>query len=118
MGGSYTGGDERPRSSMGGLYGSVRGHGRNQTVSQLPLYHLDMSNLEHDSADVLTPTPIRRTMVGNGDVVSAIPKPKTLGKRNSGVGVGRRISSGPGMGDMGPPERRVAKKLSGVGETY
>ena len=119
MGGSYTGGDghERPRSSMGGLYATVRGHGRNQSVSQLPHYHLDTGTLDQDSADVLTPTPIRRTMVGKPDIVSAIPTPKALGNRNNGVGVGRRISSGPAIGDMGPPERRV-KKLSGVGETY
>lgn len=75
---------------------------------------------EEENGDILTPTPARRIMLGKGDFDSAIPAPTTsVKKMASGIGVGRRISSGAGIrreeGDMGPPER---KRLSGVGETF
>ena len=110
----------RPRSSIGGNYASVHGgHGHSASVSRLsyhsnnsPLHFEDSTAEEKDSGDVLTPTPSRRTTFGKE---TGIPTP---GKRSSGL-AGRRISSGPGAGDMGPPlEKRGGRKLSGVGETF
>lgn len=73
-----------------------------------------------EDGDILTPTPARRSMLGKGEFCSAIPAPTTSVKKvASGIGAGRRISSGAGIrreeGEMGPPER---KRLSGVGETF
>ena len=59
--------------------------------------------------------------MGKTDGGSSIPgiAPASAKKRFSGVGSGRRISLGPGTGgEMGPPERKGARKLSGVGETF
>ena len=106
----------RPRSSLGGSYASSHIHGSN--VRRLEDFSVDEGT---EDADVLTPTPSRRTTLGKEG--SGIPTPGGFGKRVSGTGIGltgRRISSGVGLGDMGPPpERRGGvKKLSGVGETY
>lgn len=77
---------------------------------------------EEENGDVLTPTPSRRTTIGKGEGGSSIPgiAPSSAKKRFSGLGSGRRISLGPsaGGGEMGPPERIGARKLSGVGETF
>lgn len=113
----------RPRSSIGGSYAATHqgGHGHSASVSRLSNYHPQMfDDAEEESGDILTPTPARRIMLGKGDFGSAIPAPTTsVKKMASGIGVGRRISSGAGIrredGDMGPPER---KRLSGVGETF
>lgn len=113
----------RPRSSIGGSYAATHqgGHGHSASVSQLSNYNPQMfDDAEEQNGDILTPTPARRTMLGNGDFGSAIPAPTTsVKKMASGINVGRRISSGAGIrreeGDMGPPER---KRLSGVGETF
>ena len=60
--------------------------------------------------------------MGRDESGSSIPgiAPASVKKRYSGLGSGRRISLGPstGGGEMGPPERRGARKLSGVGETF
>ncbi|KAL8668360.1 MAG: hypothetical protein Q9168_007011 [Polycauliona sp. 1 TL-2023] len=113
----------RPRSSIGGSYASMHsngGHGHSASVSRLSnysQYHLDE---EGDGAnDALTPTPARRTHTIQDDASSSgIPSLAASGnkKRYSGIGTGRRISSGPG--EMGPPERRGTRKLSGVGESF
>ena len=108
----------RPRSSLSGSFASNHGHGHSGSVSRLSNYHLDESA---DGGDVLTPTPSRRTTLSKEG--TGIPLPGALGKKLSSAGiggVGRRISSGPGVGEMGPPlERRpAAKKLDGVGETF
>jgi hypothetical protein len=105
----------RPRSSMGG-FNTSQGH--SGSVSRLSNYEMD----ESPEIDAVTPTPSRRTTFGK-DSGTAIPVPG--GRRTSGVGMtskhipssGRRISAGQ-TGEMGPPERKERKKLSGVGETY
>lgn len=107
----------RPRSSIGGSYAATHGYTHSASVSRLsyhsnnPPRQFQDGATEDEAADVLTPTPSRRTTFGK-DTGSAIPTP---GKKISGVGPGRRISSGPG--NMGPPEKRAGMKLSGVGET-
>ena len=108
-----------PRSSVGGSYASTRGHGHSASVSHLNNHDFDESVEYGDS--LTTPTPSRRTTLALES--SGIPTPGGLKKRQSATGtglVGRRISSGPAIGDMGPPvERRGGtKKLSGVDETY
>ena len=108
----------RPRSSIGGSYASMHGHGHSASVSRLSNYNIEEGP---DGGDVLTPTPSRRTTLSKEG--SNIPMPGSIKRRQSGTGpgLGRRISSGPGAGDMGPPLERTrpgAKKLSGVGETY
>lgn len=110
----------RPRSSIGGSYASTHGHGHSASVSRLSNYGSSFQHQEEDeSGEVLTPTPSRR---GKGEGGSSIPgiAPASTKKRFSGLGSGRRISMGPstGGGEMGPPERRGARKLSGVGETF
>ena len=91
--------------------------------SQIPQY-----TDEEDVSEVLTPTPSRRTTAASkaGEPVSSIPALPSSKGRLSGVGVGggavgRRISSGgatAGAGAMGPPEKRMTRKLSEVGESY
>ena len=113
----------RPRSSIGGSYASTHGHSHSASVSRLSNYGPSFQHQEEeDSGEVLTPTPSRRTTMGKGEGGSSIPgiAPASSTKRYSGLGSGRRISLGPstGGGDMGPPERRGARKLSGVGETF
>ncbi|MCJ1388825.1 NADH:ubiquinone oxidoreductase [Xylographa bjoerkii] len=108
----------RPRSSIGGSYAALHGHGHSASVSRSSNYDIEEST---DGADVLTPTPSRRTTLSKEG--SSIPMPGSVNRRQSGTGpgLGRRISSGPAMGDMGPPLERTrpgTKKLSGVGETY
>ena len=106
----------RPRSSMSGSYASVHGHGHSASVSRLSNYNTDEGV---DGGDVLTPTPSRRTTLSKEG--SGIPLPGALTTRQSLSGsLGRRVSSGPSVGEMGPPlERRPgSKKLSGVGETF
>ena len=108
----------RPRSTIGGSYASLHGHGHSASVSRLSNYNIEECP---DGGDVLTPTPSRRTTLSKEG--SSIPIPESINKRQNGTGsgFGRRISSGPGMGDMGPPLERTrpgTKKLSGVGETY
>ena len=106
----------RPRSSLGGNYASS--HGYSSSVGRLNDYNVDEGT---EDADVLTPTPSRRTTLSKEG--SGIPTPGAYGKRLSGTSMGlagRRISTGAGLGEMGPPlERRGGgKKLSGVGETF
>ncbi|MCJ1283595.1 NADH:ubiquinone oxidoreductase [Xylographa opegraphella] len=108
----------RPRSTIGGSYASLHSHGYSASVSQLGSYNSEES---FDGGDLSTPTPSRRTTLSKEG--SSIPIPGYTSKRQSGtgLGLGRRISSGQGMGDMGPPLDRTrpgAKKLTGVGETY
>ena len=101
----------RPRSSVGGSYSATHGH--SASVNRLSNYGLN----ESPEADVITPTPNRRTAAR--ECGSTLPKPNVRRQSGSGLGLGlgRRTSSGPGIaGDMAPPERK--KKLSGVGETY
>lgn len=113
----------RPRSSIGGSYTANHqsvGHGHSASVSRLSNYNSNPP-IDRDEDEVLTPTPARRATLGKGDVSSGIPMPgASVKKKVSGIGTGKRISSGPGVrgredGGMGPPER---KRLSGVGETF
>ncbi|KAL8906182.1 MAG: hypothetical protein Q9171_006387 [Xanthocarpia ochracea] len=113
----------RPRSSIGGSYASMHsnpGHGHSASVSRLSNYSQYHRDEEGDRTnDALTPTPARRTNKLQDDASSSgIPSLAASGsnKRYSGIGSGRRISSGPG--DMGPPERKGQRKLSGVGEAF
>lgn len=96
------------------------GHGHSASVSRLSNYNPQYLDEEDDgSGEALTPTPARRiTGTSNDNATSGISEPNsaTTRKRYSGIGQARRISSGPG--EMGPPERRSARKLSGVGETF
>ncbi|KAI9874426.1 MAG: NADH:ubiquinone oxidoreductase [Pleopsidium flavum] len=106
----------RPRSSVGGNYASLHGHGHSASVNNIPGKDSELS------------TPVQRRLAFNKTDLaggSAIPTPTGLKKRQSaGTGLSttpgaRRISSGPLLredGDMPPPGRRT--KLSGVGETY
>ena len=115
----------RPRSSIGGSYTATHqsiGHAHSASVSRLNNYNPDpLIDGDEESCEVLTPTPTRRATLGKGDASSGIPTPGASAKKKiSGIGVGKRISSGPGVrgrddGGMGPPER---KRLSGVGETF
>lgn len=115
----------RPRSSIGGSYATMHshhghGHSASVSVSRLSNYGQTFLDEEGDSInDALTPTPARHTNAFKDDAsASGIPSIATSAskKRYSGIASGRRISSGPG--EMGPPERRGTKKLSGVGETF
>ncbi|KAL8774292.1 MAG: hypothetical protein Q9209_001043 [Squamulea sp. 1 TL-2023] len=114
----------RPRSSIGGSYTNMHsnpGHSHSASVSRLSNYsHNYYLDEEGDSTnDALTPTPARKMYSLHGDASSSgIPSLAASGsqKRYSGIGSGRRISSGPG--EMGPPERKGARKLSGVGEAF
>lgn len=113
----------RPRSSIGGSYASTHGHGHSASVSRLSTYGSSFQHQEEEeSGEALTPTPSRRTTIGKGDGELSNPgiAPASAKKRFSGFGSGRRISLGPstGGGEMGPPERRGTRKLSGVGETF
>ncbi len=109
----------RPRSSIGGSYANM--HSSAATVSRLTNYGLQSQPQDDDeSSEVVTPTPSRRTTIAKEDPGSGIPGlgAASARKRLSGLGTGRRISSGAG-GEMGPPERRgTTRKLSGVGESY
>ena len=110
----------RPRSSIGGSYASTHGH--SASVSRLSNYGSDPQyHEEEENSEVLTPTPSRRTTIGKSEAGSAIPGlTGSTKKKIGGLGSGRRISSGlgTGSGDMGPPERKGTRKLSGVGETF
>ncbi|KAI9776239.1 MAG: NADH:ubiquinone oxidoreductase [Candelina submexicana] len=112
----------RPRSSIGGSYASMHGHGHSASVSTAEEKNLGFS----------TPTPRRTTLDKNALIQgSAIPTPTGLVKRQSGGANGggfglakttssRRTNSALGFREgersMAPPERR--RKLSGVGETF
>ncbi|KAL8801871.1 MAG: hypothetical protein Q9182_004160 [Xanthomendoza sp. 2 TL-2023] len=113
----------RPRSSIGGSYAnmhSMPGHGHSASVSRVSNYNQYNLNEEGDNTtDALTPTPARRTNALSDEASSSgIPSLAASGskKRYSGIGAGKRISSG--GGGMGPPERRGTRKLSGVGEAF
>ncbi|KAL8677378.1 MAG: hypothetical protein Q9186_006176 [Xanthomendoza sp. 1 TL-2023] len=113
----------RPRSSIGGSYANMHsnaGHGHSASVSRVSNYSQYYLDEEGDNTkDALTPTPARRTNAITDDASSSgIPSLAVSGskKRYSGIGSGRRISSG--AGEMGPPERRGTRKLSGVGEAF
>ena len=104
---------------MGGSYALSHGHARGPSVSVSQLSNHDIDE-GPDEAGVQIRTPSRSAMLGEQG--SGIPTPAAQTRRQSGTGVGksgRRISSGVGRGDMGPPlERKVGRKLSGVGETH
>ena len=115
----------RPWSSIGGSYANTHGHGHGHSasVNRLSNYGLQPQPPDEESSEVLTPTPSRRTTFDRGDEGSARPGilDSSAKKKVSGLGTGRRISSGfggGGGGDMGPPTTRGARKLSGVGETF
>ena len=112
----------RPSSSIGGSYAAMHGgHGHSASVSRLSnhgSYHFD--NGDETSGEATTPTPASR----KGDQ-NSIPAFSVGGaqRRISGLGPDRRISLGTGIKgredrDMGPPERKPVRKLSGVGETF
>ena len=116
----------RPRSSIGGSYASTHhSHSHSASVSRLSNYGTQPYEDEGEDAEVLTPTPARRGTFGKPEQTSAIPAlaSSTARRRASGLGHGRRTSSGTGSqpreeGDMGPPGRKMVRKLSGVGETF
>lgn len=113
----------RPRSSMGGSYSSST-HGASASVSRLSNYGAS-SFSNHDegdeNAEVLTPTPSRRTTLADKDGRLASTEDRrvktdaaSLERIRASV---RRTSAG---GEMGPPPKAptTTRKLSGVGETY
>ena len=109
----------RPRSSIGGSYGNTHGgHGHSASVSRMSNYGAQLHHTdEEEPNEVLTPTPSRRSTFTRLETATSIPALTTPGPRLSGMGAGRRISSG--AGDMGPPpERKITRKLSEVGESY
>ncbi|KAL8730144.1 MAG: hypothetical protein Q9166_004227 [cf. Caloplaca sp. 2 TL-2023] len=112
----------RPRSSVGGSYATMHSnpghsHGHSASVSRLSSYEQYFLDEEGDNTnDALTPTPARKTINALKDEASSSGIPSLSSKRYSGIGSGRRISSG--LGEMGPPERRGTRKLSGVGEAF
>ena len=115
----------RPRSSIGGSYASTHhGHSHSASVSRLSNYGSQVNDDDGEDGEALTPTPARRGTFGKPEQGSSIPgiSSTTARRRISGLGSGRRISSGAGSrvqeGDMGPPERKTVRKLSGVGETF
>ena len=112
----------RPRSSFGGSYRATHGH--SASVSRLSNYGAHFQAEEEESAEMLTPTPSRRTTLAKDDDQPSAFSKSTLGltpKKSISAfssAMGRRISSG-GGGDMGPPDRKLpTRRLSGVGETY
>jgi len=113
----------RPRSSFGGSYATVHGHGHSASVNGLSNHGAQFQYQdEEETSEVLTPTPSRRTTFDKAEGGSAIPGIATNGAKMkvSGFGSTRRISLGPGarVGEMGPPAMKVSRKLSGVGETF
>lgn len=112
----------RPRSSVGGSYATIHGHSHSNSVSRISNYGSQPQYQdEEETNEVLTPTPSRTTTFDKGVGGSSIPGIAPNGaKKGYGFGSGRRISSGPGVGngEMGPPTMKGARKLSGVGETY
>ncbi|KAI9837737.1 MAG: hypothetical protein M1819_006671 [Sarea resinae] len=107
----------RPRSSVGGHYSSLHGHGQSASVSETT-----------EKEDFSTPTPRRSTLTKN-DLAqgSGIPTPSGLPRRRSGPlvsglakPVGSRLAS-IGTGDDGERDttpRESRRKMSGIGETY
>lgn len=107
----------RPRSSVGGSYAALHGHGHSASVN----------DIQEKNSEMSTPVPRRATAKRDDQASgSAIPTPTGLRKRPS-VGTGlpvpastvRRISSNlhhRDEGEMPPPIRR--KKLSEVGEMF
>ncbi len=113
----------RPRSSVGGSYATMHGHGHSASVSRLSNYGAQPQYQdEGEPSEVLTPTPSRRTTVDKSEGGSALPGIAANGaKKRAGLfGTKQRVSSGPGArgGEMGPPSMKGARKLSGVGETF
>lgn len=118
----------RPHSSIGGFYAATHfSHGQSASVSRLSNHGSQTfdDGGDDESNEALTPTPARRGTLGKSDHASGIPafSAGSAKRRISGQGPGRRISSGAGNkgreeGDMGPPERKPVRKLSGVGETF
>ncbi|KAL8828829.1 MAG: hypothetical protein Q9191_002365 [Dirinaria sp. TL-2023a] len=113
----------RPSSSIGGSYAPMHGaHSHSASVTRLSnhgSYHLH--NGEEESSEATTPTPASR----KGEQNSSIPafSVSSIQRRMSGLGPDRRISFGTSTKgrddrDMGPPERKLVRKLSGVGETF
>ena len=107
----------RPRSSMGGFYASTHsGHGHSASVSKISNYGSQRQCAdEEDSHEALTPTPSRQAKAEPGSSLPALAS-GSLRSRPSGFSVGKRTSSG--AGDMAPPERKITRKLSEVGESY
>ena len=110
----------RPRSSVGGSYASSHenSHGHFASVSRLSNCNIDEGP---DGAEVQKRTPSQKFTLGKES--SNIPTSAAMNRRQSGTRMGisgRRVSSGTGPGEMGPPLERKAgsRKLSGVGETY
>ena len=108
----------RPRSSIGGSYATTH----SASVSRLSNYGTSHHDHEADEVgEVLTPTPSRRTtlMDRDGRMVAAEDRrvktdAASLDRMRASA---RRMSTGP-PGEMGPPPKGPARKLSGVGETY
>ena len=110
----------RPRSSVGGNYASSHenSHGHFASVSRLSNYNIDEGP---DGAEIKMRTPSQNLTLGKES--SNIPTPAAMNRPQSGTRMGisgRRVSSGTGPVEMGPPLERKAgsRKLSGVGETY
>ena len=107
----------RPRSSLGGSTTNNDGpqnHFSNTSRMSNFGSHLQQTD-EEDMEDVTTPTPSRRTTF-NKDTGPAVSSFSSKQQRTSTSGLGRRTSSG--TGEMGPPGRKPARKLSEVGESY
>lgn len=107
----------RPRSSLGGSYTPLNNtHGHSSSVSRNSVYSNHLQHTQEDDTDeVVTPTPSRRTTFDQ-DTVSNIPAFPGNKPAVKGAMTPRRTSSG--TGNMRPPERKPARKLSEVGESY
>ena len=108
----------RPRSSVGSSYAdSQAGRSHLASLSRINNYGSRLQNTdEEESNEVLTPTPSRRSTFAKTETSTSIPTPLASKAKPSGTGNGRRISIG--AGDMGPPDRKITRKLSEVGESY
>ncbi|KAI9711578.1 MAG: NADH:ubiquinone oxidoreductase [Bogoriella megaspora] len=101
----------RPRSSISGNYATIHG-GYSHSHSQ------SISGIDDKDVGLSTPNSRRTTFDKSMTGTIGIPTPSGIPRRQSGIGGGRRSSTGlshvVGEGEMAPPERR--RKLSGVGE--
>ncbi|KAI0998303.1 Nuclear distribution protein nudE 1 [Podosphaera aphanis] len=101
----------RLRSSFGSSYGSSpNGHAHSQSASHI--------NID-DTREIDFETPTRRSTIGKGDEVSAIPTLNGISRRKSGqlVPLSRRTSTGNDSENGLKPLSRP-RKLSDLGESY
>jgi NUDE protein, C-terminal conserved region len=103
-------------------FGRSVGHAYSNSTSGRSSAFGERTN-DEDNDDSITPTALRRSTIEKGGI-TGIPAPTGIPRRQSGGGtgiptLGRRQSSGTGVGEMRPPSSHGrSRALSGVEETY